>query len=292
MELARLVDLVGRVRATTRKTEKVGLLADFLRQTQGRETELAALYLTGTLRQGKIGLGWLTMQPAMTAEPASGEPPSLLDVDRAFQAIAAEQGPGSSDRKVRILRGLLERTGADARRFLRVLSPVAPMLASAAADVEEALERLGEAAFEYKLDGARIQVHKAGDEVRVFTRQLQDVTERVPEVVGWARGLRPRELVLEGEAIALRPSGKPQPFQVTMRRLGRSKDVAAARQELPLSSFFFDCLFLEGEGPLVGLPYAERADRLARTVPPGSLLPRIVTRRPEEQIGRASRRER
>ena len=344
MELARLVDLVGRVRATTRKTEKVGLLADFLRQTQGRETELAALYLTGTLRQGKIGLGWLTMQPAMTAEPASGEPPSLLDVDRAFQAIAAEQGPGSSDRKVRILRGLLERTGADARRFLaelitgelrqgalegllldaiaraadlpapevrqaamfsgslgevarvaltegsaglarfslRVLSPVAPMLASAAADVEEALERLGEAAFEYKLDGARIQVHKAGDEVRVFTRQLQDVTERVAEVVGWARGLPPRELVLEGEAIALRPSGKPQPFQVTMRRLGRSKDVAAARQEVPLSSFFFDCLFLEGEGPLVGLPYAERADRLARTVRPGSLLPRIVTRRPEE----------
>src|SRR6266542_207520 len=275
MELARLVDLVGRVRATTRKTEKVGLLADFLRQTQGRETELAALYLTGTLRQGKIGLGWLTMQPAMTAEPASGEPPSLLDVDRAFEAIAAEQGPGSSDRKVRILRGLLERAEADARRFLAEL-----VMGELRQGALEGLLR--DAAFEYKLDGARIQVHKAGDEVRVFTRQLQDVTERVPEVVGWARGLPPRELVLEGEAIALRPSGKPQPFQVTMRRLGRSKDVAAARQELHLSSFFFDCLFLEGEGPLVGLPYAERADRLARTVPPGSLLPRIVTRRPEE----------
>src|SRR5439155_994915 len=95
-------------------------------------------------------------------------------------------------------------------------------------------------------------------------------------------GLAPRELVLEGETIALRPNGKPQPFQVTMRRLGRSKDVEAARQELSLSSFFFDCLFLEGEGPLVGLPYAERAERLARTVPPESLVPRIVTRRPEE----------
>ena len=344
MELARLVGLVGRVRETPRKTEKVRLLADFLRLTEGLERELAALYLSGTLRQGRIGLGWLTMQPAITAEPPAGEPPSLLDVDRAFEAIAAEQGPGSSERKVRILRGLLERVGGDARRFLaelvmgelrqgalegllldaiaraadlpapairqaamfsgsvgevarvalsegsaglarfslRVLSPVAPMLASTAASVEEALERLGEAAFEYKLDGARIQVHKAGEEVRVFTRQLQDVTERVPEVVGWARGLAPRELVLEGETIALRPNGKPQPFQVTMRRLGRSKDVEAARQELPLSSFFFECLFLEGEGPLVALPYAERAERLARTVPPESLVPRIVTRRPEE----------
>ncbi len=344
MGLARLVDLVGRVRATSKKTEKVGLLADFLTQTTARETELAALYLSGTLRQGRIGVGWLTLQSAMAREPATGAPPSLLEVDQAFEAAAAERGPGSSDRKVRILRGLLERAEPEARRFLaelimgevrqgalegllleaiaraahltapevrqaamysgsvgevarvaltegaaglarfslRLLSPVAPMLANPAADVDEALERLGEAAFEYKLDGARIQVHKAQDEVRVFTRQLQDVTERVPEVVGWARALTPRELVLEGEAISLRPDGKPQPFQVTMRRFGRSKDVAAARQALPLSSFFFDCLFLEGEGPLVGLPYTERADRLALTVPRESLLPRIVTGRPKE----------
>jgi DNA ligase-1 len=158
---------------------------------------------------------------------------------------------------------------------------VAPMLAHAAEDVGEALDRLGEAAFEYKLDGARIQVHKAGDEVRVFTRQLQDVTPRVGEVVAWARALPTRGIVLEGETLALRPDGKPQPFQVTMRRLGRSKEVEAARQELPLSSFFFDCLFLEGEGPLVTLPYEARADRLLRTIPPGSSLPRIVTGRPE-----------
>jgi DNA ligase-1 len=152
------------------------------------------------------------------------------------------------------------------------------MLANAAQDVNEALERLGEAAFEYKLDGARIQVHKAGDEVRVFTRQLQDVTPRVPEVVAWARALPPRELVVEGEAIALRPDGRPHPFQVTMRRFGRSKDVALAQRDLPLSSFYFDCLYLEGEGPIVSLPYAQRADRLARAVGRESLLPRLVTR--------------
>ena len=152
------------------------------------------------------------------------------------------------------------------------------MLANAAEDVPEALERLGEAAFEYKIDGARIQVHKAGDEVRVFTRQLQDVTERVPEVVELVRALPARELVLEGEAIALRPDRRPHPFQVTMRRFGRSKEVEAVRRELPLSSFFFDCLLLDGEGPLVGLPYSERLARLARTLPAEALLPRIVTR--------------
>jgi DNA ligase-1 len=343
LDFGRLVDLVDRVRSTTKKTEKVSLLAEFLRQTQGKETSLAALYLSGSLPQGRIGIGWKMVQAAMTERPPSGSPPTLLDLDQALGAVAAEEGPGSADRKIRGLRALLERLDAGGRRLLtgllmgelrqgaleglvleavaraarlppadvrqavmfsgsigdvaraaveegagglsrfslRLLSPVAPMLANAAEDVGEALERLGEAAFEYKLDGARIQLHKAGDEVRVFTRQLQDVTPRVGEVVAWARALPTRAIVLEGETLALRPDGKPQPFQVTMRRLGRSKEVEAARQELPLSSFFFDCLFLEGEGPLVGLPYAARADRLLRIIPPASLLPRIVTARPE-----------
>jgi DNA ligase-1 len=182
-----------------------------------------------------------------------------------------------------VARAALEEGAAGLSRFsLRLLSPVAPMLANAAEDPEEALERLGEAAFEYKLDGARIQLHRAGDQVRVFTRQLQDVTARVPELVEWARTLPRKELVLEGETIALRADGRPQPFQVTMRRFGRSKDVEGARRELPLSSFFFDCLFLEGEGPLVGLPYVERVERLAEAVPGSMLLPRTVTGRPEE----------
>jgi DNA ligase-1 len=156
------------------------------------------------------------------------------------------------------------------------------MLASPAADVDEALERLGEAAFEYKLDGARIQVHRAGDAVRVFTRNLQDVTDRVPEVVEWARDVPFREFVLEGEAIALRADGRPQPFQATMSRFGRSKNVAEARAQLSLSSFFFDLLLLEGDGPLVALPYAERVERLARVVGPQRLLPRLVTGQAEE----------
>jgi DNA ligase-1 len=344
MEWAALVELVGRVRATSKKSEKVALIADFLRQTQGRETELAALYLTGSLPQGRIGVGWRTLEPAMPSGPAVGPPLTLARVDEVLSAVAAETGPGSADRRLRTLRALLETTDEPGRRLLvellmgemrqgaleslvidaiaraaglpppdlrraamyapgvgelaraaleegaaglgrfslRLLSPVAPMLASPAGDAAEALERLGEAAFEFKLDGARLQVHRAGGEVRVFTRQLQDVTARVPEVVEWARALPVREAVVEGEALTLRDDGRPRPFQETMRRLGRSKDVEAARGALPLSSFFFDLLYLEGEGPLVSLPYAERIERLQRVVEPAARLPRLVTGDPEE----------
>ena len=118
MELASLVGCVERVRATPRKTEKVALLADLLRQTQGRETELVALYLSGALPQGRIGIGHRTIQAASSDEPAAGEPLGLLDVDRAFDAVAADQGPGSSERRVRTLRALMGRADATQRRFL------------------------------------------------------------------------------------------------------------------------------------------------------------------------------
>src|SRR5688500_7096612 len=269
MLLSALVECVARVRATSKKLQKVALLADLLRQAQGKEAELAALYLTGTLPQGRIGLGWRTLQPAVPLADATGDPLTLLDVDRACDVIAGESGAGSAERKGRVLRELFSRATADERRFLielfvgelrqgalegvlsdaiaraaglppadvrtaamyadsigdvaraaleegaaglsrfslRLLSPIAPMLASTADDVGAALDRLGPAAFEYKLDGARIQVHKAGDEVRVFTRHLQDVTARVPEVVARARAPAPRELVVGGETIALQPAG-------------------------------------------------------------------------------------
>jgi len=344
MDWSRVVALVHQVRATPKKGEKVALIAGLLREARGRDAELAALYLTGVLPQGRIGLGWRTLQPAVASGPAVGEPLTLSAVDEALAAVAAETGPGSAERRLGRLRALFGRaedegrallvellTGelrqgaleglvteaiakavglppADVRRAamyagnlgelaraaledgaaglsrfsLRLLSPVAPMLASPAGDAAEALGRMGEAAFEYKLDGARLQVHRAGDEVRVFTRQLQDVTGRVPEVVEWARQLPVREAVVEGEALALRPDGRPRPFQETMRRLGRSRDVEAARAQLPLSPFFFDLLHLEEEGPLVSLPYTERVQRLQRIVAPERLLPRVVTGDPVE----------
>ena len=114
--------------------------------------------------------------------------------------------------------------------------PVQPMLAQSAEDVAAAFERIRPAAVEWKLDGARIQVHRLGDEVRVFTRNLADVTDRVPEIVEAIRALPLEAAVLDAEAIALRPDGRPHPFGVTMSRFGsrsRSDLDAAPRRDSP-----------------------------------------------------------
>jgi DNA ligase-1 len=118
MQWSRLVELVGRVRATSKKGEKVALIADFLRQTRGLETELAALYLTGTLRQGRIGVGWRTLESAMPSGPPAGEPLTLARVDEVLAAVAAETGSGSAERRQRLVRGLLESTDEAGRCLL------------------------------------------------------------------------------------------------------------------------------------------------------------------------------
>jgi DNA ligase-1 len=164
-----------------------------------------------------------------------------------------------------------------ARFSIELQRPVQPMLAQPAEDIADALGRLGVAALEWKLDGARVQVHKAGDDVRVFTRNLNDVTAAVPEIVEAVRALPARALILDGEAIALARGGAPQPFQVTMRRFGRKLDVAAMRAELPLTALFFDCLRRDGES-LVDAPAHERFAALGDALPSGLIVPRIVTR--------------
>ncbi|HEY7128519.1 MAG TPA: ATP-dependent DNA ligase [Nitrospira sp.] len=359
MDLARLVDAVEQVRATTKKTEKIHILADTLRATSGGETALAALYLSGSLPQGKIGIGWNLIEQSLHAASsfspthpvvlgstpfpgASGEPLTLSDVHEALNRLTAERGSGSTARRIVELTKLFSRVSQRERKFLsqlligeirqgalegvlldaiasasalppadvrqafmfapnigelaqtalsegtaglaryslRLFVPVAPMLAASAEDVEAALERLRCAAFEYKLDGARIQVHKGGDEVRLFTRQLQDVTERLPEIVEWTRRLPVREAVLDGEAIALRDDGRPQPFQITMRRLGRIKDVPAMRKSIPLSPFMFDILYADGES-LLSRSYEDRT-KLLTSVTPDAVIPRLITSNPLE----------
>jgi len=158
---------------------------------------------------------------------------------------------------------------------IRPMQPVLPMLAQSAEGIGEALKALGSALLEWKLDGARIQVHKAGDEVRVFTRNLNDVTARVPEVKKAVESI-PSDLILDGEAIALRSDGRPQPFQVTMRRFGRKLDVEALRAELPLSVFFFDCLY-RGGTTLMDEGAAARRKALEAAVPASLLTPALTT---------------
>ena len=144
------------------------------------------------------------------------------------------------------------------------------MLARPAKDVDEALARLGEAAIEWKLDGARVQVHRRDDDVRVYTRSLDDVTARVPEIVEAALALPVRAAVLDGEAIALRPDGRPEPFQVTGSRFARRQE-----RDVPLSLFLFDVLHVDGEDVL-DRPGAERAALLAELVPEAQRTPRAV----------------
>ncbi|MBD8063272.1 ATP-dependent DNA ligase [Oceanitalea stevensii] len=171
--------------------------------------------------------------------------------------------------------------GVDALEDFRpaVLQPVRPMLASPAPDLTAALAKLRDddggtpVAADGKIDGIRVQVHKAGDEVAVFTRSLDDITERVPEIVDVVRALPAEELILDGEAIALGPSGRPRPFQETASRTG-SHDGAAGTT--PLTVFFFDLLHRNGT-TLVTAPARERLAALEEVVPASALVPRRVT---------------
>ena len=165
---------------------------------------------------------------------------------------------------------------------IAVLSPIAPMLAQTAESVEEALTQLGgECAFEWKVDGARVQVHKSADVIRVFTRSLNDVSAAVPEVIEVVKNIQADTIVLDGETVALEPNGRPKPFQVTMRRFGRKLDVETLRAELPLHVYFFDCLELDGAS-LADRPARERFEAMDRVLPQSVRIPRIVTTSPVE----------
>jgi DNA ligase-1 len=169
---------------------------------------------------------------------------------------------------------------------LHVGRPLSPMLAASAPDLSGALERTGPAGVEWKLDGVRVQVHRDGDDVAVFTRTLDDITARVPEVVAAARSWPARSAVVDGEVILLGDGGRPQPFQVTSSRVARSAparstparstpagdDGAAGRP--PLTTFLFDLLHLDG-ADLVDAPASTRRAALETTVPADLLVPRL-----------------
>ena len=166
---------------------------------------------------------------------------------------------------------------------LELFRPVQPMLADSADDVAEGMKTAGggKVAIEWKLDGARIQVHRAGDRVAIYTRNLNDVTARLPEIVTFVQGLDGRELILDGEVLALAPDGRPRSFQDTMSRFGRRLDVDRLRTELPLTPFFFDLLLCDGE-ETIDQPLDERLAQLDRLLPNAARVPRIITANEDE----------
>ncbi len=234
------------IAATQGTRARVELLRGLLARATALEQQFIAGLIGGELRQGALeGI----MIEAVAK--ASGIP-----VERVRHA-AMLAGDITA-----IARSALERGSVDEFR-VKLFQPLQPMLAQTADDVSEAIDDLGEASLEYKLDGARVQVHKSGDDVVVFSRALNDVTAAVPEVVEAVRAMPARELILDGETISLKRDGRPQPFQITMRRFGRKLDVEGLRGELPLTPFWFDLLYLDG-GDLLESPQSERFAQLKK----------------------------
>lgn len=251
---------IGAVAGKGSQARRAALLSGlFAAATETEQTFLVRL-LGGELRQGAL-IGIMTDAVAK----AAGLPAAV--VQRA--AMLGGELPAVAAAAL---------TGGSLDAFtLQVGRPVGPMLAQTATDVAGALERHdGTTIFEAKLDGARVQIHRRGDDVTVYTRSLDDVTARLPEVVEATLALPVTDLIADGEAIALRPDNRPHRFQVTASRFGRSVDVAAARDKQPLSVFFFDILHRDG-ADLLDAPTSERLAALDELVPTQHRVDRLVT---------------
>ena len=236
-----------------------------LHELFGRATEVEQRFLTGLLL-GELRQGALEGVTVDAVAKAAGV--SAREVRRALM-LSGDLGEVAAA-------AATAGTEALGRFGLTLLRPVQPMLAQTADDLEGALGRISPALLEWKLDGARIQVHRRGDEVRAFTRNLADITDRVPEIVEAVLGLGLEAAMLDGEAIALGTDERPQPFQVTMSRFGSKVRAAALRDEVPLSPFFFDLLHVDGED-LIDLPARARLAALDGLLSPELRVPRIET---------------
>ena len=335
---ADLVSTSSAVSAASGRLDKAGRLAALLSRLAPAEVPIAVAYLSGTLPQGRLGVGSAAIRHARDTPAAASATLTLEDVDRVFAELQTVAGSGAARRRAQVLATLFGQVTVDEQDFLvrllygelrqgalegvlldavaraagipgarvrraamlagdlgrvaqaalsggpsgleqfglQLLQPVQPMLANSAEDVGAALEQIDDAALEYKMDGARIQVHKAGNDVVVYSRALRPVTAAVPEVVEAVRMVPARDLILDGEVIALRPDGSPRAFQDTMRRFGRKLDVATLRDELPLTPTFFDALHVDGTD-LLDLTQAERFTAIQAVLPAPLVIPHIVS---------------
>ncbi|HEX7105146.1 MAG TPA: ATP-dependent DNA ligase [Acidothermaceae bacterium] len=250
---------------------RMALLSTLFGAATSEEQDFLRQLATGELRQGAL-------DGAMTGAIAKAFALPLSDVRQAVMlrgelpavaAVAATEGA----------QGL-------ATIDLRVGRAVQPMLAQSAPSVAAAMAKLGggPVAVEWKLDGIRVQAHREGDQVSVFTRTLDDITARVPEIVEAVAALEVRDVVLDGEAIALDARGRARPFQETAARTGSRLAVGQLREKIPLTFFVFDVLHLDGR-PLLALPAEQRQRELERVVPGPLRVPRLVSDDPGAAAG-------
>jgi DNA ligase 1 len=261
-------EAIGQVTGPGSQAERRRLLAGFFGRATMGEREFLVRLLAGDLRQGALE-GVMTDAVAKAAAVPAEEVRRAHQLGGSLPAVA-QAALGSAD-PLTALHGFT----------LVVGRPIRPMLAASAPDIAAGLGRISPAAAEWKIDGIRVQVHRAGQQVAVFTRTLDDITARVPEIAEAALALPVDSVVLDGEAVALTPDGRPRPFQVTAARTASQIDVGRQRAETPLTPFLFDLLHLNGTD-LIDAPASERQRELAGIVPQDWLTPRLVTADPEE----------
>ena len=259
----RLAAAAGSGSSTTRRAELAALMS---RATADEQRFLRDL-MTGNLRQGALD------GVVLAAVARAFDVPDAL-VRRATMLAGFTH----------VVAGLAARGGSQALEQVGLVvgRPLRPMLAGSAKTTAAAVEAFAgaEMLVDGKLDGIRVQVHRAGAEVTVFTRSLDEITERVPEVVEAVVALPGGDLVLDGEAIVLEGDGRPAPFQVTGARTASSADVARLRTEVPLTTYLFDVLHADGRD-LLDAPAGERHQVLAGLAP-HLLVPRLLTSDPSE----------
>ena len=266
---------IGAVSGAGSQAARRKLLTDLFRRATVDERGFLVRLLAGELHQGAQEGVMLEAVARAAGVPAAevrrahllgGSLPAVAQAALTAAWPAGGAAGPAADRALAALRSF----------GLQVGRPLRPMLASSASSVQAAFGRLSPAALEWKIDGIRVQVHRDGADVAVFTRTLDDITARVPEITEAVLALDVRAVVLDGEAVALRPDGRPRPFQVTSGRVASQADVAGQRAEIPLTPFFFDLLHVDGTD-LVDEPAGERHARLARVLPPALLIPRLET---------------
>ncbi|MEV5273120.1 ATP-dependent DNA ligase [Streptomyces werraensis] len=250
-EVDALLTRLAKVSGPGSQAERARLVGELLGASTEAEQRFLRGLLTGEVRQGALD--------AVAVEGLAQATGAASTAVRRAVMLAGSLQP---------VAGALLADGPEAlERFrLTVGRPVQPMLAHSASSVAEAVDKLGVCAVEEKLDGIRVQVHRDGDTVRVHTRTLDDITDRLPEVTRAARELEVRRFILDGEVISFDDAGRPRSFQETAGRVGSRVDVATAARETPVSPVFFDALSVDGRD-LLDLPFAERHAELARLVP-------------------------
>jgi DNA ligase-1 len=262
---ARLSEL-AKVSGPGSQGERTRLVGELMGAATADEQRFLLGLLTGEVRQGALDAVAVEGLAQATGAPGA-------DVRRAVMLAGSLQA---------VAEALLRDGPAALDRFrLTVGRPVLPMLAHSASSVAEAVDKLGACAVEEKLDGIRVQVHRDGDTVRLYTRTLDDITGRLPEVTAAVLGLRGERFILDGEVISFDAEGRPRSFQETAGRVGSRTDVATAARAVPVSPVFFDALSVDGRD-LLDLPFTERHAELARLVPEPMRVRRTLVSGPDD----------